>query len=509
MMRGLGAIWSADMERLIIMERLIMDTLKSEGQWDRARQLLAGQGQLLEMIAKDAPLRATLDGLMNLIESQSPGAWCSVLLLDADGKHLRHGAAPSLPQAYTDAIDGIEIGATVGSCGTASYRKEQVVVTDIESDPLWAPWSHVAKASGLRACWSTPIMSSKGKVLGTFAMYYKEPRAPLMAEQELIEMTTHVAGIAIERRERDEEVRSSAQKLEALVEDRTSELRLAKEDAEMGNALLRKANVELEEALGALKATQEELVAQGKFAALGALVAGVSHELNTPIGNALTVASSMVSAAAALEGLLASGKVSKGALERHVKKNTLMAALVSSSCERAAELINSFKQVAVDQASEKRRVFDLGETVRDNMAAHQAGWRSTPWIFEVDAPMGIECDSYPGPVGQVVSNLLNNAVVHGLDGRDFGRVRVTAREQGEIAVVEIEDNGKGMDAKVLAHMFEPFFTTRMGQGGSGLGLSISKSLAKKVLGGELDVKSEPGIGSVFVLTFPKNAPKAS
>lgn len=486
-----------------------MDKVRSESQLKRSKQLLAGQGQLLEMIAKDMPLSSTLDCLMRLIEAQSPGVRCSVLLLDANGKNLRHGSAPSLPQPYINAIDGVEIGPRVGSCGTAAYRKEQVLVTDIGSDPLWGPWAGLAKEHALRACWSTPIMSSKGKVLGTFAMYYKEPRDPSRDEQELIEMATHVAGIAIERRDRDEEIKSSAQKLETLVDERTRELRRAKEEAEMGNALLRTINEDLEEALWALKSAQDELVAQGKFAALGALVAGVSHELNTPIGNALTVASSMESAAEALERMVAGGKVSKGALERHVKKNMQMAALVSSSCGRAADLINSFKQVAVDQSSEKRRVFDLGETVSDIMAAHQAGWRSKPWVFEVDVPRGIKCDSYPGPVGQVLSNLLNNAVVHGLDGQASGRVRVTARDQGEFVVVEVEDNGKGMDAKVMTHMFEPFFTTRMGQGGSGLGLSISKSLAQKVLGGELSVKSAPGLGSVFVLSFPKNAPKGN
>lgn len=122
---------------------------------------------------------------------------CSVLLLDADGVHLRHGAGPSLPAAYNLAIDGVAIGPEVGSCGTAAFRREPVIVEDIENDPLWADHRELALRHGLRACWSTPIIDTQGRVLGTFAMYYRQPRRPTAQHESLLDMATQTAAIAI------------------------------------------------------------------------------------------------------------------------------------------------------------------------------------------------------------------------------------------------------------------------------------------------------------------------
>ncbi len=157
-----------------------------------------GQGRILQMVAANAPLSKVLEQLVLLIESQSPDMLCSVLLLSEDGDHLKHGAAPSLPADYVKAIDGAPIGAKNGSCGTAMYRGEPVIVTDINTDPLWEDYRDLAAAANLRACWSTPILSGRGKVLGSFAMYYREPRIPTGEESCFTEVATHIAGVAIE-----------------------------------------------------------------------------------------------------------------------------------------------------------------------------------------------------------------------------------------------------------------------------------------------------------------------
>jgi len=161
--------------------------------------LRGGQGRVLEMVATGARLTDILAELARLIESQAEGMLCSVLLLDESGARLRHGTAPSLPPDYVNAFDGVSIGPRAGSCGTAAYRGKMVVATDIESDPLWEEYRALALAHGLRACWSTPIVSPPGKVLGTFAMYYREVRSPSPAELRLISIATQIAGIAIER----------------------------------------------------------------------------------------------------------------------------------------------------------------------------------------------------------------------------------------------------------------------------------------------------------------------
>ena len=158
----------------------------------------SGQNEVLEMIAANAPLSEILSRLVLLIEAQVPDMLCSVLLLSADGNHIQHGAAPNLPEQYVKAVDGGPIGPKHGSCGTAMYRGTPVVVTDLLTDPLWDDYRDLTAGTGLRACWSTPIMSKRGKVLGSFAMYYRQPQTPTGDEARLTEVATRLAGIAIE-----------------------------------------------------------------------------------------------------------------------------------------------------------------------------------------------------------------------------------------------------------------------------------------------------------------------
>ncbi len=181
----------------------------------RAFDILAGQKHVLELIATGAPLSKTLDAIVRLVESQYPQMLSSILLLDPDGVHVRHGAAPNLPEAFVHAIDGEPIGPAAGSCGTAAWRGEPVIVEDIATDPLWDRYRSVALSHGLRACWSTPICDPSGRVLGTFAMYFREPRQPDPDHREMIDVATHMAAIAIFRDRRDAALRASEARLNA------------------------------------------------------------------------------------------------------------------------------------------------------------------------------------------------------------------------------------------------------------------------------------------------------
>jgi PAS domain S-box-containing protein len=184
----------------------------------QAQQLLAWEKDAMELISSDASLHEVMRELMLGMEKQMPGALCSVLLLDEDGIHLRNGAAPSLPEAFNRAIDGAPIGPVAGSCGTAAFTRRQVIVTDIDTDPLWADYRELAMGHGLRACWSTPISGHEGKILGTFAIYYREPRSPLLRELEQVARAVHVTRIAIERKQSEQALFESEAQFRAIFE---------------------------------------------------------------------------------------------------------------------------------------------------------------------------------------------------------------------------------------------------------------------------------------------------
>ena len=186
--------------------------------------LLGGEKRLLEMVAKGDSLSSILDAICGLVEELCSGCLCSILLLDSSGKRLWHGAGPSIPKPYAQAIDGFVIGPNVGSCGSAAYRAEQVIVSDIATDPRWTHFREDALTNGLRACWSTPILSLENRVLGTFAMYYREPRSPAPRHQEVIEQITHLASIAIQRKRAEEALRGSEQLARGQVEALTYSL---------------------------------------------------------------------------------------------------------------------------------------------------------------------------------------------------------------------------------------------------------------------------------------------
>ena len=260
---------------------------------------------------------------------------------------------------------------------------------------------------------------------------------------------------------------------------------------------------ELQHTVDALKGTQEELLQAEKMASLGAMVAGISHELNTPLGTALTLASTQQDHAAQFRQLIDSGNLKKSSLADYVDRNSEVADLMLKCIERASELIVSFKQVAIDQSSERRREFALHELLGDVLATTRPAIKHAPVSIELEVAQDLQCDTFPGPLTQVLCNLIQNAVLHAFDGRERGVIRVQGRRHGEAGIeLVVADDGAGMDASVLARIFDPFYTTRLGKGGSGIGLAVCRRIAGSVLGGTLAVDSTPGAGSRFTLTFP-------
>lgn len=290
----------------------------------------------------------------------------------------------------------------------------------------------------------------------------------------------------------EEELRVLNVSLEEKVEHRTRSLRQANEN--------------LQRALEELRHTQAQLVQADKLAALGSLVAGVAHELNTPIGNALMAVSTLRERVRGFQERMASG-LRRSDLDGFVQQVSIAEDIAERNLHRAADLVTSFKQVAVDQTSSQRRVFELDELVREILLTLQPMLKRTPFVVEVDIPAGIRLDSYPGPLGQVLANLVQNAVVHGLGDQPAGHIVLAARSDGDALTLSVRDDGRGIPAHLHERIFEPFFTTRLGQGGSGLGLHIVHNIVTGMLGGRIALESEAGRGTTFRITCPLVAPR--
>jgi signal transduction histidine kinase/ligand-binding sensor domain-containing protein len=299
-----------------------------------------------------------------------------------------------------------------------------------------------------------------------------------------------IAGVRL----RTLQMRRRALSLEALVERRTHELTQAKSGAE--------------QALVELKGAQRQLVAAEKMASLGQLVAGVAHEINTPVGIAVTAASHLQELAAEGNAKLADNRLTRADLVRWKEEVEEASRLILGSLTRAGTLIASFKQVSVDQSSGQRRRFRRREFLGEVQTALQPTLRRTPHQLAVYCDDRIELDSYPGALFQILTNLINNTIMHAFAEGQTGQMRVDAVLDDGVVELRFSDDGRGMDADVARRAFDPFFTTRRGSGGSGLGLHVVHNLVTQLLAGDIELHTAPGTGTRFVMRFPAVTPEA-
>src|SRR6266478_1241123 len=408
-----------------------------------AEALRDGESRILEMLARDAPLPEILEQLVRVVEAQFAGLLCSVLLLDEDGQHVRHGAAPSLPETYAKAIDGLPIGPKAGSCGTAMYRGQPVVVTDILQDPLWEAYRGLVEPHGFRGCWSTPILAHSGKVLGSFAMYYREPRSPSPAETRALEMATHLAGIAIERR-------------------------LAREERER------------------LRQAQGELAHINRVTTMGELTASLAHEVNQPIAAAVTDANTCLRWLTRDHPDL---EEAREASSRVVKDAT-----------RAAEIIARVRLV-FKKGVAQRELVDVNELIREmiillrnEISRHSISVR-TELAETLPQVMGDHVQFQ-----QVMMNLIMNSIDAMKDVEGTRELTINSRRaEGEQIMVSVSDTGVGLPSLQADQIFNAFFSTKAH--GTGMGLRISRSIIESH-GGRLWATDNSPRGASFNLTLP-------
>ncbi len=260
--------------------------------------------------------------------------------------------------------------------------------------------------------------------------------------------------------------------------------------------------VELSATMETLHDFHGRLVDSEARATLSTVVANVSHELTTPISNGLLTANMLSDHAKNFHALVDSGRLKLSELGLFLKVLGEGTALMERNLNRANNLIGSFKQVAIDQVSEEHREFDLAETVKDVVASVMPGLKSKPHRIVIEIPDGIMMNSLPGRLGQVVINLINNAYLHAFEGRRDGALIISAVLDGDHIQLSFSDNGVGMSEENLARLFQPFFTTKKGNGGTGLGMPIVDNLVRKSLGGSIKVNSKLGEGTTLLVRLP-------
>lgn len=379
-----------------------------------------------------------------------------------------------------------------------------------------APLLQAKQAEIWRTVWRSGLTLTLSLVLMLWVLqrYVLRPMTELTGSAEALaagrlEQPLHVSGgadeisrvgVAMERMRQAllsafEALRQHNLNLEETVTQRTAELTAS--------------NAELSEALATLQTAQRELVESEKLASLGRLVAGVAHELNTPLGNALTVVSALDDRYKQLEAMLAgSVQLRRSTLEELARDTRRGQDILQRNVQKAADLVRDFKQVAIDQTADLRRDFDLGKVVEDVLVMVEPSFKHTPHIIDTDLCHGLQMNSYPGALGQVLTNLLMNALLHGFEGVERGHVKVRCERLNEAeAELSVTDDGRGMDESVRRRIFDPFFTTKLGTGGSGLGMHIVHSIVTNVLGGQIEVRSTPGQGTQMLMRLPLVAPQ--
>jgi PAS domain S-box-containing protein len=419
---------------------------------DRAQveAALASDKKVLERIAAGAPLAEALDAIARAAEAQSAdGLLCSILVLDEAGERLLHGAAPSLPEAYNAAIDGVAIGPSVGSCGTAAYQRRPVFVTDIATDPLWTDFKDLAAPHGLAACCSTPVFSSEGALLGTVAMYYRRPHQPGPHDIELIRSATHLAGIVLEKEQVDRRLRQSLEAEQA-----------ARTEAERANRM------------------KDEFLAT------------LSHELRTP----LTAILGWTRLLRLKPGVPADILRGVDVIERNAHAQTT---IIQDLLDMSA-ILSGKVRLSVQPLDLATLVQSAVDTAMPAAQAKQIGIQS---VLDPRAAVLVSGDA--SRLQQVLWNLLSNAVK--FTPKD-GEIRVTLERVDDEVEVKIRDTGPGIAAEFLPYVFDRFrqadaATTRR-HGGLGLGLSIVKQLVE-LHGGAVRATSEgEGRGATFGVRLP-------
>ena len=347
------------------------------------------------------------------------------------------------------------------------------------------------RKTGQKSSYEIALLRSDGK-----CVYCLCNSAPLFDEQNNFVGSFSLVSDITKRKEAEDEVQRLNQDLEERVRLRTEELQESVEKFQYAQ-------------LQVLKADQQKVIQNEKMQAMGSLVAGVAHEINTPIGVGVTAASHLEHKTKEYIDLYHKGNLKRSELEAYIKVANESSTIIMTNLRRASDLIQSFKQVAVDQSAEKKRYFDIKKYTEDVLISLHPHLRKTKLEVQVSCDSDIEIYSDPGAFSQIITNFVMNSMLHGFKQGEKGLLQFKIWAEGEKLFFEYSDNGSGIKEEFLSRVFEPFFTTKRGQGGSGLGMHIVYNLVAQTLGGTIECKSSPYVKTAFLITIPLGEKESS
>jgi len=351
----------------------------------------------------------------------------------------------------------------------------------------------------------SPLLDQRHQAIGAIVIQSYDAEHTFDPEdQALFALISNQISSAIQSLQSVDRLEEAVRERTARLKHEVTERRRAEEAMAKANTQLAQQNAALNQALSALQEAQSELVRQEKLASLGRLVAGVAHEINTPLGICVTATSHLVQEVKLTREEMAAGALTEDSLLAFLEIVDQSLRIMTSNTQRAAALVRSFKQVAVDQSSDDVRGFNLKRYLDEVLLSLQPKLKGRPLKLVVACPADLEVTSLPGALSQIVTNLVVNSLVHGFERDQTGNIRITASlEGGDTVLLDYSDDGMGMGKDTLEKLFDPFFTTRRGQGGSGLGAHILYNLVTGALKGQVKVDSAPGMGLHYRLRFPR------
>ena len=453
--------------------------------WKLASRLESGRAQVLKQVAHGDTLSNILILLCEKAEDYNPDMMCSVLQLNTEQSTLHPIAAPSLPDEYCKALDGVTIGMGVGSCGTAAFQQKMVVVEDINTHPYWTQYRALAIGVGLHACWSEPIIGSEGRVFGTFAMYYKQPRKPTEEDIRFIETNASLAAIVFENNLAKQQLIDANNLLSQTIDERNSQLMTTNE--ELSRVLVQKA----------VENTQS--IQKERITTTQKILSGFAHEINTPLGVATTATSFTLQNIEQLMQDISNNKITKQTATHFLNEIFESANLTQSSLVKTSALISQFKKIDISLLDSSKYIFNVAEffiDLKDNYATQLKGHQ-----FECEVDHDLTCHSKIA-LWQIISQLIDNSLEHGFTDLQKGKIGIhVAKDSNNSLVINYQDDGCGIcDAEKHA-IFEPFFSTKRNSGKIGLGLNVIVNTLINSYNGSIRLVDSP-VGIRYEIFIP-------